>query len=687
MIIDFIKIISEVIIFGTYVLICAALLERRFSRKTTVLVSCGSLILIFAAQAAVILSGQFMLALSLLPLTVYLPATAVICVLSKQELFVAGEACAVGLLGVFILKTLDKIRVNTFSGSPWYGITLILFFITAALLVFSAFRLIGKGFKACAANGQRNRLLTTVLPLLVFLLMSYFLKSVTNVPVMIISLFIAILVYVAVARLLLSTAELARMQQTEKLMWNHMEIQRRDYQNILNKVEQGRIYRHDMRHHFLILEELARRDNAPKILDYVGKLKGGLTETGQEIFCKNPTVNAVLSTYISQAQREGCVIKHKALIPEEIPFEEMDVCIVLANALENAVCACRNLPEKERLIKIYADYSDKKKLILAVKNPCMESLEFDGDGFPVASNTGERENREPGEHGIGLRSVRAITEKYNGLMRCKCADGQFAFDAVLFNGQKTGTEEPVEETAAGKRIKLFPALFCFCLLCAVSVSLIPDALPAASGIPSGKSSGEARQTKIGWGDTYINEELPDFTGEGADELNEAVEKYIQMAREEFLWYAARQYKGYTAEDTCHTTLLDDDRYFILRFDTTINAGGSVQFSRCITFDKEAGEVISLGRLFREGSDYIGVISQEILRQMEYRVENKGQDYYIPGGIWKPSECFKEIDPDQNFYIDSDGQLVIVFDEYEVAPGSMGMPEFVISDELLCDIKE
>ncbi|MDE7061582.1 MAG: RsiV family protein, partial [Lachnospiraceae bacterium] len=38
--------------------------------------------------------------------------------------------------------------------------------------------------------------------------------------------------------------------------------------------------------------------------------------------------------------------------------------------------------------------------------------------------------------------------------------------------------------------------------------------------------------------------------------------------------------------------------------------------------------------------------------------------------------------DRNFYLNAENKLVIVFDEYEVAPGSMGMPEFVIPEEVL-----
>ncbi len=58
------------------------------------------------------------------------------------------------------------------------------------------------------------------------------------------------------------------------------------------------------------------------------------------------------------------------------------------------------------------------------------------------------------------------------------------------------------------------------------------------------------------------------------------------------------------------------------------------------------------------------------------------DYFLPGGIWSEEECFQSIDPEQNFYINGSGQLVIVFAEYEVAPGSMGEPEFVIPADVL-----
>ena len=64
------------------------------------------------------------------------------------------------------------------------------------------------------------------------------------------------------------------------------------------------------------------------------------------------------------------------------------------------------------------------------------------------------------------------------------------------------------------------------------------------------------------------------------------------------------------------------------------------------------------------------LSDEVRRQMEEQMAENPEVSYFP-------EEFTAIDPDQNFYWAADGSLVLVFDEYTIAPGFMGMPEFTI----------
>lgn len=171
----------------------------------------------------------------------------------------------------------------------------------------------------------------------------------------------------------------------------------------------------------------------------------------------------------------------------------------------------------------------------------------------------------------------------------------------------------------------------------------------------------------------------------ADVVSGQSEQFISRMQEEFLWYAMRKYEGYVSADVSYEILRDDDKMLSVRFFATINVGGSVDYSRCILYDKQNREILELKSLFKEDSDYIAIISDEIFRQMAEQNASGKANYFIPGGIWSDDECFKEISADQNFYIDEQGRLVIVFDEYEVAPGSMGMPEFVIDTGLLKNI--
>ncbi|MDE6454373.1 MAG: hypothetical protein K2L38_00315, partial [Dysosmobacter sp.] len=116
-----------------------------------------------------------------------------------------------------------------------------------------------------------------------------------------------------------------------------MELQRQDYDALRQKMEVGRIYRHDMRHHLAAVEGLLRQRDQEGALQYVRSLSGGLEELAEPARCANPAVNAVLAAYIVQASDEGCTVETNLRVPEELPFEETDLCVILANALENAV--------------------------------------------------------------------------------------------------------------------------------------------------------------------------------------------------------------------------------------------------------------------------------------------------------------------------------------------------------------
>ena len=137
--------------------------------------------------------------------------------------------------------------------------------------------------------------------------------------------------------------------------------------------------------------------------------------------------------------------------------------------------------------------------------------------------------------------------------------------------------------------------------------------------------------------------------------------------------------GYRGLNVQYTVVTDTADWFTLRVDVVQTMASGAQSSLFYHIDKLTDEVVTLSDLFAAGSDYVNVLSAEVLRQMRQRMlEDETVTYFL--------EEFTTIDPEQNFYWNADGALVLVFDEYTIAPGSMGMPEFVIPDDVLAPLK-
>ena len=115
----------------------------------------------------------------------------------------------------------------------------------------------------------------------------------------------------------------------------------------------------------------------------------------------------------------------------------------------------------------------------------------------------------------------------------------------------------------------------------------------------------------------------------------------------------------------------DERFFTLDV-VEMNMVGSSSTKRTImNFDKETGMPVTLAYFFNDKANYVKVVSDAVRGEM--RRANKKQK----GSYWvepKDDGGFSSIKADQNFYMNKEGNIVVCFDKYEVAPGSSGCPE-------------
>lgn len=172
-----------------------------------------------------------------------------------------------------------------------------------------------------------------------------------------------------------------------------------------------------------------------------------------------------------------------------------------------------------------------------------------------------------------------------------------------------------------------------------------------------------------------------------DELNQEVKKYaggIIKSYQSDVASIEDGENGNEAVNSSYQVVTDNDRLFALRIDTSIVMAGSNQYTKIYNVDKKTGNTITLNDLFQKDSDYLDRISEEIEKQMKENMEKDSNlQYFLDKDV--DGYSFDGIKNDVNFYVNKEGELTIVFDKYEVAPGYMGIVEFTIPTSVVSDI--
>ena len=185
----------------------------------------------------------------------------------------------------------------------------------------------------------------------------------------------------------------------------------------------------------------------------------------------------------------------------------------------------------------------------------------------------------------------------------------------------------------------------------------------------------------------MNIEVPKIEGEGSDAVD-----YINKSVSELTTTLVNQFykdleitanNGYGSIYVGYEVITNTDRWFTLKLTVSETAASSNNYFEFYHIDKEQAKIIKLGDLFNT-DDFSDILVAEIKKQMKQQMnENETVKYWLNGG--KIGEEFATVGVEHNFYWNNDGDLVIVFNQYEVAPGSMGTPEFIVEQEVLKDI--
>lgn len=182
-----------------------------------------------------------------------------------------------------------------------------------------------------------------------------------------------------------------------------------------------RSIRHDLKQHFQVALTMLHSGKINEAVDYMEKYNDTVLDgILNKVFCDNDVVN-----YIINSKSKICSDRHIKIyiyIANEIPeFSDLDLCVLLGNALDNAIEGVSGDGNNE----IYLELRNVDNFfMISVKNTITNSvLEYNPN---LISTKNEKE-----VHGLGILSMKEVVQKYNGSIEFYESDNKFCCDMLL----------------------------------------------------------------------------------------------------------------------------------------------------------------------------------------------------------------------------------------------------------------
>lgn len=431
---DFLQILRPATVYPCHSVICYLMSEHKYGRKTTLLIWAADALI---WSALIVMGGlhpesyivyRYVYVFSVLAYmaafiasstggvwkNVFLFVTYVIFFLllngicmgavkappgESDVLFLAVRVCVYGLsvclLWRYILPAFRNVSRNIRHG---WGM---LAAVSALYLIFiSAF-----GLRDTSPAGESFAFMEAEVP---FLTMNVLLLAIISTS------------YVVIFRLVgyLNQENSQQQLQLRQKMLEHELCAEKEY------VAQARRFQHDLRHHNRLLAEYLSQGRVEEAAEYLRDYEASTQEARLREFCAHPVANALLCITQRRCEAGGICFKAKTQIPERLPLSAPEAGLLFGNLLENAWEGCEasakdpGLPQGKPELSVYARAYDNK-FCLEVKNTVACN-----DGWPGGLPSGDG-------GGIGIGSIRAVLEKYKGMLQYRMDGDQLAAQMIL----------------------------------------------------------------------------------------------------------------------------------------------------------------------------------------------------------------------------------------------------------------
>lgn len=224
-------------------------------------------------------------------------------------------------------------------------------------------------------------------------------------------------IIVVISFILISRSE--QEKQTHALLRSTNQLLTENYQRLHAYQQNHAKQLHDFNHHLIALKGLEDMNKHQEALAYINSL---LSTTYQETaLCHSGSniIDAIINCKSTEAEQLGITFRFTVNLLAPPNINPVDICGALANQIDNAFDACKQIP--------ISDIREVKVIIKQVENFVFFRVENTVDHDPFENNHSLSSTKTDAsmQHGLGLKNIRDIANKYNGFLRNEYKDGFF----------------------------------------------------------------------------------------------------------------------------------------------------------------------------------------------------------------------------------------------------------------------
>lgn len=227
----------------------------------------------------------------------------------------------------------------------------------------------------------------------------------------------------------------AMVREQNRLYGQQLELCSRQAEERESLYLEIRRLRHDMKNYLSCLlgaVQTGEKKEAEMLIQEM--LNDGISNRTSEVsHSGNIVVDSLVNYKHDLAEKEGIMFEANVFIPVSLPFQSGHLAVILGNLLDNALEACRGVPEGQRYIKLDISYV-KEMLQICIRNSYHATHRKDSSGRYLTTK------KDTLDHGIGLSSVEQAVSCYHGEMTAEGTGNEFRVSVVMYGSDGENDE-------------------------------------------------------------------------------------------------------------------------------------------------------------------------------------------------------------------------------------------------------